>query len=47
MKNLDDFLKTLIVEGTSDIHFKVSRPPLRRIHGVLDPNDFMLKLDFA
>jgi hypothetical protein len=31
MKNVDDFLKTLVVEGTSDIHFKVNRPPLRNL----------------
>jgi twitching motility protein PilT len=39
MKNIDDFLKMLAVDGASDIHFKVNRPPLRRIHGVLDPVD--------
>jgi twitching motility protein PilT len=37
MQNVDDFLKSLVVEGISDIHFKVGRPPLRRIHGVLAP----------
>ncbi len=37
MKNIDQYFKSLIVEGTSDIHFKVNRPPLRRVHGVLDP----------
>jgi twitching motility protein PilT len=37
MQNVDDFLKSLVVDGISDIHFKVGRPPLRRIHGVLAP----------
>jgi twitching motility protein PilT len=37
MKNIDDFLKSLIIEGVSDIHFKIARPPLRRIHGTLGP----------
>lgn len=35
MQNIDDFLKSLIIDGVSDIHFKVGRPPLRRLHGIL------------
>jgi twitching motility protein PilT len=33
---VDDYLKSIIVEGVSDLHFKVNRPPLRRIHGTLE-----------
>jgi twitching motility protein PilT len=36
---LDDYIKSLIFEGVSDIHFKVFRPPLCRVHGVLHPFD--------
>jgi twitching motility protein PilT len=32
---LDDFIKSLATEGVSDIHFKVGRPPLVRVHGTL------------
>lgn len=38
-RRIDKFLKSLLVEGTSDIHLKVGRPPWRRIHGVLQPVD--------
>jgi twitching motility protein PilT len=33
----DDYLRSLVGSGVSDIHFKVSRPPLQRVHGVLAP----------
>lgn len=36
---IDDYLKSLVVEGVSDVHFKVFRPPLLRIHGVLKPSN--------
>lgn len=32
---INDFLKSLVAEGVSDLHFKAMRPPLRRIHGNL------------
>ena len=38
-RRIDKFLKSLLVEGTSDIHLKVGRPPWRRIHGALQPVD--------
>jgi twitching motility protein PilT len=37
MHNGDDFLRSLALPGTSDIHFKVGRPPLLRISGTLAP----------
>jgi twitching motility protein PilT len=33
--NVDTYLKSLVVEGVSDLHFKVGRPPLRRIYGAM------------
>ncbi len=33
--NYDELLKNLAVEGVSDIHFKVGRPPLLRVRGFL------------
>jgi twitching motility protein PilT len=36
---IDDYFKSLVTEGVSDLHFKVNRPPLRRIHGVLSAVD--------
>lgn len=36
-QNIDEFIKSLVFEGVSDIHFKVGRPPLVRVHGVLKP----------
>jgi twitching motility protein PilT len=35
--DIDAYLKSLIVDGVSDIHFKTGRPPLRRIFGVVKP----------
>lgn len=35
--NIDAYLKSLIVDGVSDLHFKTGRPPLRRIFGVVKP----------
>jgi twitching motility protein PilT len=32
---LDDFIKSLCIEGVSDLHFKVGRPPLARVHGTI------------
>jgi twitching motility protein PilT len=37
--NIDEYLKSLVIEGVSDIHFKVGRPPLLRIHGMLTPTE--------
>ena len=34
---IDEYIKSLVFEGVSDIHFKVFRPPLVRVHGVLQP----------
>jgi len=34
---IDDYIKSLVFEGVSDIHFKVYRPPLCRVHGQLHP----------
>ncbi len=34
-RKIDKFLKSLLVEGTSDIHLKVGHPPWRRVHGIL------------
>ena len=36
---IDEYIKSLVFEGVSDIHFKVFRPPLIRVHGVLQPVD--------
>lgn len=36
---IDDYLKSLVTEGVSDVHFKVNRPPLVRLHGILKPVD--------
>ncbi len=36
---VDDYLKQFILEGVSDIHLKVHRPPLVRIHGTLHEMD--------
>jgi len=33
------FLRKLVIENVSDIHFKVGRPPLRRINGEVIPAD--------
>jgi twitching motility protein PilT len=35
----DEFLKSLVAQGVSDIHLKVGRPPLRRFLGMLIPSD--------
>jgi twitching motility protein PilT len=35
--NIDAYLKSLIIDGVSDLHFKTGRPPLRRIFGVVKP----------
>ncbi len=37
--DLNAYLRSLLVEGVSDIHFKVGRPPLHRIHGSLVASD--------
>lgn len=34
---IDEYIKSLVFEGVSDIHFKVFRPPLCRVNGVLKP----------
>jgi twitching motility protein PilT len=33
--DFDAYLKSLIVEGVSDLHFKVGRPPIRRVFGIM------------
>ncbi|MBD3390374.1 MAG: PilT/PilU family type 4a pilus ATPase [Chitinivibrionales bacterium] len=33
----DEFLKSLVTQGVSDVHFKVGRPPLARMNGILRP----------
>jgi twitching motility protein PilT len=33
--SIDDFLQSLSTEGVSDLHFKVGRPPIRRINGTM------------
>jgi twitching motility protein PilT len=33
--SVDDYLRSLIIEGVSDLHFKVGRPPLRRVFGTM------------
>ena len=33
--NYDELLKKLVADGVSDIHFKVGRPPLVRVNGLL------------
>lgn len=38
-REIDDYIKSLIFEGVSDIHFKVFRPPLCRVNGILHPYD--------
>jgi twitching motility protein PilT len=35
MKNIEDYLISLVDEGVSDLHFKVGGSPLRRINGTL------------
>lgn len=35
--DIDEYLKSFVTDGVSDIHFKVNRPPLCRFHGVLAP----------
>jgi twitching motility protein PilT len=35
--SVDAYLQSLVTEGVSDIHFKVGRPPLRRIYGTMYP----------
>jgi len=35
--NFDAYLRSLIIEGVSDLHFKTGRPPLRRIYGLIQP----------
>jgi twitching motility protein PilT len=35
--SVDAFLQSLVTEGVSDIHFKVGRPPLRRVYGTMFP----------
>jgi twitching motility protein PilT len=37
--NIDAYLKSLIIEGVSDLHFKTGRPPLRRIYGSVQAAD--------
>jgi twitching motility protein PilT len=34
--SIDEYLKSLVIEGVSDLHFKVGRPPSRRVFGVLN-----------
>jgi twitching motility protein PilT len=36
---VDEYLKPLITDGVSDIHLKVNRPPLLRIHGILSAHN--------
>ena len=33
--DFDSYLKALIIEGVSDLHFKTGRPPLRRVFGTM------------
>jgi twitching motility protein PilT len=35
--SIDAYLQSLVIEGVSDLHFKVGRPPLRRVYGVMTP----------
>ncbi len=35
MNDIDNYLISLVTEGLSDLHFKVGRPPLRRVYGSL------------
>lgn len=37
--DLNEYLRALAVDGVSDIHFKVGRPPLQRIRGILLPSN--------
>ncbi len=37
--DVQEFLRNLAEPNVSDLHFKVGRPPLRRINGVLIPTD--------
>jgi twitching motility protein PilT len=37
--SVDAYLQSLVTEGVSDIHFKVGRPPLRRIYGTMYATD--------
>jgi twitching motility protein PilT len=39
MHNGDEYLRSIALPGTSDIHFKVGRPPLLRINGLLAPRE--------
>ena len=34
--DINTYLKTLIIDGVSDLHFKTGRPPLRRVFGSVD-----------
>jgi twitching motility protein PilT len=34
--DINTYLKTLIIEGVSDLHFKTGRPPLRRLFGSIE-----------
>ncbi|MDI7260922.1 MAG: type IV pilus twitching motility protein PilT [Thermodesulfobacteriota bacterium] len=38
--NISEYLKVLITKGGSDLHLKVSRPPLMRIKGELFPSEY-------
>ena len=37
--SIDAYLKSLTTDGVSDLHFKVGRPPLRRIFGTMYPTE--------
>jgi twitching motility protein PilT len=37
--SVDAYLQSLVTEGVSDIHFKVGRPPLRRVFGTMYPTE--------
>jgi twitching motility protein PilT len=39
MYNGDELLQSILAPGTSDLHFKVGRPPLLRINGILSPGE--------
>lgn len=34
--DINTYLKTLIIDGVSDLHFKTGRPPLRRLFGTVE-----------
>jgi len=38
--NLNDLLKSMVEMGASDLHLKVGRPPVVRMHGELEMTDF-------